>query len=174
MEKDKYIRKVQCSVTNFLHYKDDYLLLHRDSNKRVDANRLNGIGGRVEPGENYLDAAIRETEEETGFKVSAKDIHLAGIVKLEGGYDEDWVMCFFKIAVPTKNIPLGDKTVDGNLVWIHKDKVLDSEYQLVDDLNYCFKDVVSGDSIFFITAKINNNQKISDVSISKLPANNPR
>jgi len=164
----KYIRKVQTSVTNFLHFKDDYLFIHRNKHKQIDANRLNGIGGRVEPGENYLDAAIRETEEETGYKVAPKDIQLAGIVKLEGGYGEDWVMCFFKIEVTSKEVPLGKKTDDGNLVWLDKDKVLDSEYELVDDLNYCFKDIVCGTEIFFITAKLNKDQKIIQTNIAKL------
>ena len=168
MEDQKYIRKVQCSVTNFLYYGDDYLLLHRSPNKRIDANLFNGIGGRVEPVENYLDAAIRETEEETGFNVSPENISLAGIVKLEGGYSEDWVMCFFKIKVPSKIIPLGNETEDGKLIWINKEKVLNSNYELVDDLNYCFKDIVAGDSIFFFTGKVNNDQKIYDANTTKL------
>ena len=57
-------------------------------------------------------------------------------------------MCFFKITVPSKHIPLGNETNDGKLLWIHKDKVLDSGYELVDDLNYCFKDVVEGKKTF--------------------------
>lgn len=168
MDDTKYHRKVQTSVTNFIHHGDEYLFLQRDPNKRIDANRLNGIGGRVEPGENYLEAAIRETQEETGYFVSPEDIQLAGVVKLEGGYAEDWVMCFFTIKVAHKEIPMRNSTGDGKLVWIHKDKVLDSEYELVDDLNYCFKDIVAGDSIFFMTARVNDNQKIIDAQISKL------
>lgn len=166
---EKYIRKVQCSITNFIYHGDEYLLLHRGVHKRLDPNKLNGVGGRIEPGENYLDAAIRETEEETGYKVSPEDISLAGVVKLEGGYDEDWVMCFFKIKVDSKEVPLGEKVDDGKLVWIHKDKVLDSEYEVVDDLNYCFRDIVQGDALFFMTAKFGDDQKVYDVSISKIP-----
>jgi 8-oxo-dGTP pyrophosphatase MutT (NUDIX family) len=136
--------------------------------KRVDAGRLNGIGGRLEPGENYLDAAIRETEEETGFRVAPQDVSLAGLVKLEGGYQEDWVICFFKINVPSRHLPRGAASEDGELLWLHKDKVLDSEYELVDDLNYCFKDIVAGKTVFFMTAKLNEHQKVFDVHISKL------
>ncbi|MDD2822860.1 MAG: NUDIX domain-containing protein [Candidatus Daviesbacteria bacterium] len=169
MDEEKYIRKVQCSVTNFLYCGDDYLFLHRGKHKKLDPNRLNGVGGRVEPGENYLDAAIRETEEETGYKVSPENIKLAGIVKLEGGYSEDWVMCFFKIKITSKEIPLGENTDDGKLIWINKDKVLDSNFELVDDLNYCFKDLVEEKSLFFMTAKLNNDEKIQSVSISKIP-----
>ncbi len=168
MEDHKYIRKVQCAVTNFLYHGEEYLLLHRSSNKRIDPNRLNGIGGRVEPGENYLEAAIRETEEETGYKIGPEAVKLAGIVKLEGGYDEDWIMCFFKTKVSSKRIPKGNKTDDGTLVWLHKDNVLDSEYERVDDLNYCFQNIVEGKGIFFMTAKVDANQKIYEATISKI------
>lgn len=168
MSEDKYARKVQTSVTNFIHCGDDYLFIHRGPHKWVDANRLNGVGGRVEPGENYLNAAIREIEEETGYKVNSDDMQLSGVVKLEGGYKEDWEICFFKVEVSTKQIPLGNHTEDGKLVWIHKDNVLDSEYELVDDLNYCFKDIVDGKHIFFINAQLNEKEKVEKISISKL------
>ncbi len=168
MESDtKYIRKVQTSVTNFLVCGDDFLFLKRNSNKRIDPGKLNGVGGRLEPGEDYFAAALRETEEETGYKVSPEDMTLAAVVKLEGGYPEDWVMCFFKISVKDKNIPRGNKTEDGEFIWINKDKVLDTEHELVDDLNYCFKDIVRGDAIVFLTAKLNDDQKIYETSIGK-------
>lgn len=163
-----YIRKVQTSVTNFLYFGDEYLFVHRGPHKKIDPGRLNGIGGRVDPGENYLEAAIRETVEETGYQVSPKDIRLAGIVKLEGGYEEDWVMCFFKIKVVTKNIPKGENSAEGKFIWLDKDKVLDSGYELVDDLNYCFKEIVEGKSIFFMTAKLNKQQKIVNVHVTRL------
>jgi hypothetical protein len=54
-------------------------------------------------------------------------------------------------------------------MWIHKDKVLDSSYEVVDDLNYCFKDIVSEDNFFFMTAKVNEDKKIYETAISKIP-----
>ena len=139
----KYIRKVQTSVNNFLYHGDEYLMLHRKKTARVDAGRLNSIGGRVDPGENFLDAVVRETEEETGYRVDPRSVLLSGIVKLEGRYDEDWVMVFFKTPVDTKDIPHGADTREGKLLWLHKDKVLDSDFELVDDFYYCFKDIVN-------------------------------
>jgi len=163
-----YIRKVQTSVTCFLFNKNDYLFIERSKNKRVDAGKLNGVGGRLEPGENFFDAAVREIKEETGYEVRPEDVALSGVVKLEGGYQEDWVMCFFKVKVASKEIPKGNKTEDGNLVWLHKNKVLDSDYLLVDDLNYCFKDIVEGKGIYFMTAKVDDDEKIYNLKISKL------
>lgn len=166
--KSNYKRFTQTSVTNFLYCGDYYLFLKRRLNKQIDPGKLNGIGGRLEIGEDYLAAAIRETKEEAGYRVDSSNVQLSGIVKLEGGYDEDWVMCFFKIKVPSKNLPLGKAIGDGELIWIHKDKVLDSQYQLVDDITYCFKDIVEGKYIFFITAKLYNNQKVSSINVSKI------
>lgn len=165
---EKYIRKVQTSVTNFLFCGEDYLFLKRNKNKRVDPGRLNGIGGRVDPKEDYLSALIRETKEETGYAIEPHQIQLSGIVRLEGGYTEDWIMCFFKTKVESKKIPHGNQVEDGELVWLHKDKVLDSDYELVDDLYYCFKDIVSGEHIFFINAQVGKDEKIYDLNMTKL------
>lgn len=164
---DPYIRKVQTSVINFLVCGDEYLFLKRNENKRVDPGKLNGVGGRLEPGEDYFTAAIRETEEETGYKVSSADLKLSAVVKLEGGYSEDWVMCFFKIQIFDKNIPHGTKTKDGELLWIHKDEVLSTKHELVDDLNYIFKEIAEGDSIIFMTAQVNEDEKIYETSIGR-------
>jgi len=170
MDDTIYRRLVQTSVTCFLYCGDNYLFIKRSPTKRIDPGRLNGVGGRVEPHENYLDAAIRETEEETGYKVTIDNITLSGVVKLEDGYPEDWVMCFFKIKVPHMRPPKDDKlSGDGELIWLKKDKILTSEYDLVDDLNYCMQDIINGKELFFITAQLDANQKITNASISKLP-----
>lgn len=161
-------RETKCSVTNFLHCGDRYLFLHRSADKKTDPSRLNGIGGKLEPGENYLDAAIRETEEETGYIVDPKNVQLSGVVQLHGGYPEDWVMCFFKIKVNDVAVPIGMHTEDGTLLWLHKDEVLTSQYELVDDLHYCFEKIVEGKSIFFMHAQLNEEQKITSHSISFL------
>jgi len=161
-------RFTQLSVNNFIHYKDDYLFLLRNADKSVDAGRLNSIGGKVDPGENYLQAVIRETQEETGIVIASNDIKLVGIVNLEGGYKEDWVMCFFKTEVMNKTLPVGNKTNDGELLWINKDKVLNNRYELVDDLYYTFEDVVHENGILFANAQINNNEKVEKYNGIKL------
>ena len=159
---------MKCSVTNFLYCEDQYLFLHRAADKKTDPNRLNGIGGKLEHGENYLEAAIRETKEETGYIVTPEDVQLSGVVRLQGGYPEDWIMCFFKIHVADRTVPIGMNTVDGTLMWIHKDEVLKSRYELVDDLHYCFDEIVAGKSVFFMNAQLDDNQKITSHSMSSI------
>lgn len=161
------MRDVVFSVTNFLVNGDEYLMLHRSSDAKVDANRLNGIGGKLEEGENFLDAAIRETHEEAGYVVAKEDITFSGIVKLHGGYPQDWVMCFFTIHVPNKDIPHGQDVREGKLMWMHKDKILQSGFELVDDLNYCWQDLISGNT-FFITEEVGSDEKIKAISMSTL------
>lgn len=161
-------RQIELSVTCFLHHKEDYLFLHRKLNKRTDPGKLNGVGGRLEPGENYVQAAIREIKEETGYEVDESKIKLTSVVKLEEGDHVDWVMCFFKAEVNSKTIPIGTETDDGRLIWIHKDKVLDSDYTLVDDIYYTFKGIVEEKDITFMTSKLNKDQKVVDAQISKL------
>ncbi len=163
------MRHIQTSVNNFIHCGDEYLFVLRDKSKKIDPGRLNSIGGKVEPGENYLDSVIRETEEEIGINVTPEQVQFLGVVRLEGGYEEDWVMCFFKTEIQTKYIKHGVKTSEGEFLWIHKDKVLNSGYELVDDLYYSFEDIVSGKEIFFANAVLNEKQKVEKYSVTKLP-----
>ena len=163
------MRETKKSVTCFLQCGDEYLFVHRTKKGNdVDADRLNGIGGKLEKGENFLEAAIRETAEETGYVVHEKDCHLAGMVNLEGGYAQDWNICFFVISVDSKNIPLGPSNAEGELLWLHKDSVLNSGYELVDDLNYLWKKITAQDSIFFAGTVMNEKEKVEKISISEI------
>jgi 8-oxo-dGTP diphosphatase len=164
------MRKVLYSVTNFLYHHDDYLFIHRTkkTDYKVDSGRLNGIGGKLEPGENFLQAAIRETEEETGFVVVPSVVKLAGVVRMEGGYEEDWMMCFFKIPVATKQIPKGMSNPEGELLWLPSNQVLDSDFELVDDLHYCFEDITNDKIPFFAHAQMNDDETVGKWSVTYL------
>jgi 8-oxo-dGTP pyrophosphatase MutT (NUDIX family) len=168
MSEDKYIRKVQTSVTNFIYCGDEFLMLKRSAHKRIDPNKLNGVGGRVDPGEDMLNTVIRETAEETGYKITTDQIQFRGLLKLEGGYDEDWIVGIFLIEVHDKTLPIGSKTADGELMWIHKDKVLDTEYELIDDLKYYFKQLIDSTDMLFMNAQMDQNEKVTDFKISIL------
>lgn len=148
------------SVTCFLNYQDEFLFVHRTKKGNdTDAQKLNGIGGKLEPGENFLECALREIAEETGYHVSGKECTLAGVVNMTGGYKNDWLMCFFVINVSSKEIPIGSENAEGELHWINKDELLQSNFNLVDDLHYCWQDIVNK-KLFFASAKVNEHEKI--------------
>ena len=47
--------------------------------------------------------------------MTEKDIKLAGVVRMQEGYPDDWMMCFFKIEVPSKKIPIGNTITISNV-----------------------------------------------------------
>ncbi|TVR92302.1 MAG: 8-oxo-dGTP diphosphatase [Spirochaetaceae bacterium] len=53
------------AVLCFITVKDQILLIHKL--RGLGAGKINGPGGRLEAGESYIEAAIRETEEEVGL-----------------------------------------------------------------------------------------------------------
>lgn len=161
---EEYIRKVQTSVTCFLHYGEEYLFLRRSLTKRIDPGKVNGVGGRLEKGEDYVSAALREIEEETGYVLAKETLRFCGIIKLQEGLEEDWVLCCFKAEVPTKDIPIGNETDDGELFWIHKNKLSTIKDDFVDDINYCMEDVIDEKRMFFLTAILDENAKVKSIS----------
>lgn len=131
--------------------------------------QTNGVGGHVDPGEDYVTSAIRETEEETGYKVSEDDIRFCGLIKFINKAGSDYYTCFYKISVPHKNTPIGEKVEEGELVWIHKNEVLNGDHHWADDLNYIMEDVIDEERIFFLTAEVEDNHfKIVKESTKRL------
>jgi 8-oxo-dGTP diphosphatase len=68
------------------------LLLRGAPTKRIWANKLNGIGGHIEPGETPIEGACREIREETGLAVEALD--LRAIVHVDGNASYPGVILF--------------------------------------------------------------------------------
>jgi len=161
-------RQTKYSVTCFLNCCDKWLFIKRDMDCEVDPGKLNGVGGKVDAGENYVQAAIREIEEETGYVITEKDMQLSAVVHLREGYADDWMMCFFRVTVNSLNIPMDKYNGEGELVWLTVDEVLAQKDILVDDLNYTFEDIVAGKQIIFMNAVIDDNDKVKKIEINKI------
>jgi 8-oxo-dGTP diphosphatase len=86
--------------------RDEVLLLERAQ----EPNRgfWSPCGGKLhtDTGESPYACACREAEEELGLKLSASDLHLAGLVS-EHGYlgQSHWLMFLFEITRKLKNLP---------------------------------------------------------------------
>ena len=64
------------AVLCFVEQNEQMMLIHKKTG--LGRGKINAPGGRIEPGETPLEAAVRETEEETGI-VPADLIHMANL-----------------------------------------------------------------------------------------------
>jgi len=69
----------------FLTWDEKILLLKGSAEKRLWANRYNGIGGHLEQGEDALGGALRELREETGLILPT--LRLVGVIIIETNQD---------------------------------------------------------------------------------------
>lgn len=65
----------------------EVLLLKGAPNKRLWANRYNGLGGHIEADEDIYSAALREVDEETGL--TPDSLTLRAIINIDTGSDEN-------------------------------------------------------------------------------------
>ncbi len=98
------------------------LLLHRV--RPPNQHLYSPIGGKLEQsiGESPTACAIREIKEEAGLIISAKELHLTGIVSESGFEDEcHWLMYLYEV---TRPVEVKDMSIDeGSLEWHAPDAI---------------------------------------------------
>lgn len=113
--------KTVLSVNALIFSEDKLLLLKRSANKKVDPNVYGGIGGKVEPHEDFYTALLREIEEETGI-TEIKSIKLYSVTQHPFPPSScEWVNLYFKVTIDRQiKIPVSE---EGEFFWVDPNKV---------------------------------------------------
>ncbi len=126
---DRYrvIPRTLCFVT----HGQDVLLLKGAPDKRLWANRYNGVGGHIERGETVYAAAQREICEETGWCADEiEGLTLRGIIHIDAGDPHTGIMLFVFTARARERET--HPSSEGALEWVPRSRL--NEYDLVQDL----------------------------------------
>jgi 8-oxo-dGTP diphosphatase len=98
------------------------LMIHRNT-RPDDAHygKYNGLGGKLDPGEDVVSGMRREIREEAAIECT--ELHLAGTISWPGfgKQGEDWFGFIFRITGFT-GIPLASNP-EGSLEWIEVDRI---------------------------------------------------
>jgi 8-oxo-dGTP diphosphatase len=111
----------------FITRGDRVLLLRGSPQKRIWANKYNGIGGHVERDEDVYSAARREVREETGLEVEA--LRLCGLINIDGD-QASGIMLFVFTAKSRSGEPVSSD--EGTLEWVDRRQL--AQFDLVEDL----------------------------------------
>jgi len=97
---------------------DEILFIHKEKSDSFGFEKLNGIGGHIEKGEEPYEAARREVKEETGLDIDL--LELLAVIFIEIGINPGILLFVFR----------GDymggkllKSEEGSLIWINKEEV---------------------------------------------------
>lgn len=103
---------------------DEVLMVHRtfrDGDQHL--GKYNGLGGKLEPGEDIVAGIVRELHEEAG--IDALDVRLRGTISWPGfgTGGEDWFGFIFRVDAFTGEPPAANE--EGTLHWVPRDRLLD-------------------------------------------------
>ena len=108
--------KTVLSVNALIFSEGKLLLLKRSADKKVDPNLYAGIGGKVEPHEDFYSALLREIKEETGL-TEFKSVKLYSVTQHPYPPTNcEWVNLYFLVTIEKQiEIP---RSEDGEFFWI--------------------------------------------------------
>jgi len=122
----------------FMTCNHEVLLIKGAPNKRLWANRYNGIGGHIERGEDITTAAKRELFEETG--IAEVDLWLCGTVMIDAAPETGVGLFVFRGECIQAELKASS---EGELAWVSIDRL--QELELVEDLKTLLPVVLSQD-----------------------------
>ena len=150
--------KTILAVIAILRCNGKFLLLRRAVSKEVDPRIYSGVGGKVEPGESFLEAIVREVKEETGLVITPEKFYPAGIVQAPDPNDDaEWVMPIFICDLDRQEqIPSSE---DGDFYWINPAKT--ENLNVLPDLADFLKAITKNPNAYVLTfCKYGKNGKV--------------
>lgn len=133
------------TVDVFIQYHNTMLMFKRSESKKAFPGWWAVPGGHIDEGENPLAAAIRETEEETGIRLSASGVQLKFIATHHHiDRKEQWIVFGFLAKVTQKPVQLL-QTHEGTAQWIEKSALIAME-NVLPPVKYYFEHVLNDKS----------------------------
>ena len=126
----------------FLTRGDQVLLLRGAPDKKLWANRYNGLGGHIEAGEDPWHAALREVQEEAGITPSR--LELKGIIHVTRP-EPPGVMLFVFTGAAPDDTPIASE--EGQVEWVALEAL--ATLPVVEDLPVLLAQVLSAQTAVF-------------------------
>ena len=130
---DRYQLIPRCLI--FIRHQDSFLLIKGSPDKKIWANKFNGVGGHIEHNEDIKTAAQRELLEETGLSI---DLELKGILTVDPGGEIG--VCIFVFSGKYINGEIKSSR-EGGLQWVKMSEL--QELPLVDDVQVILKRIAN-------------------------------
>lgn len=118
------------AVLIYARHADSILMIHRDSADRpgdFHAGKYNGLGGKAELGESYLETAAREFSEEAGVTIPESRFRFLGLLQFPNfkpKKNEDWTVGVFTVDLSAdEKSRVTSKNPEGSLHWIEAGKL---------------------------------------------------
>jgi 8-oxo-dGTP pyrophosphatase MutT (NUDIX family) len=119
MNGDRVKMKTEYCLGFYFNTEETSVILINKLRPDWQAGHLNGVGGKVEPGEAVVDAMVREFAEETGIKTQSKDWQYYATI--EGG---DWRVSVFRTHGTLDPQPLTDEKPVWRSIFAPSDKLI--------------------------------------------------
>ncbi len=102
-------------VLAFIEHNDEVLMIERSKKDAFAYQKLNGIGGHIEKGEDPLTAVRREVKEESGLEITKFNLHAVIFIDVE----KEKGVCVFVFSALYTGGELQSSS-EGKLVWVKK------------------------------------------------------
>ena len=125
-------QKIVPAVLLYARFGEKMLMLHRNSSPTdVHAGKWNGLGGKLEAGETFKQAAVREFLEESACETKIEQWHWAGQLffpQFKAQKNEDWWVTVYTANLQADQVHLisvqEPMTPEGSLHWIQCSEIL--------------------------------------------------